>query len=87
MQSYAPWRIGSLPEEPQLVADLKPLAQLYAEIDSDTLEPTFECLVEVPLNRLPTWRRSKYTISSRYNSKRLVLRGVPPIKGAATRCA
>ncbi len=40
--SYAPYRIGALPEEAQLVADLQELTRLYTEIVSDPLEVTVE---------------------------------------------
>jgi hypothetical protein len=44
--SYAPYRIGVLPEEPRLVADLEALVRLYTEIVSDPLEATVERLIE-----------------------------------------
>lgn len=44
--SYLPYRIDALPEEPQLIADLQELVQLYVTIVSDPLEATVERLVE-----------------------------------------
>ena len=44
--SYPPYRIGALPEEPQLIADLQEIVQLYIAIVSDPLEVTIERLVE-----------------------------------------
>jgi hypothetical protein len=44
--SYAPYPIGKLPEEPQLIADLQVLLKLYTDIVSDPLEATVDRLVE-----------------------------------------
>jgi len=44
--SYAPYRVAELPEESQLVRDLKELVQLYIDIVSDPLEATVDRLVE-----------------------------------------
>ncbi len=51
--SYAPYRIGALPEEAQLVADLQELTRLYTEIVSDPLEVTVERLVEAVVEPAP----------------------------------
>ena len=44
--SYAPYPIGALPEESQLVADLQALVKVYSDIVSDPLEATVDRLVE-----------------------------------------
>jgi hypothetical protein len=44
--SYPPYRVGSLPDDPRLVADLRELVGLYTQMVSDPLEPTVERLVE-----------------------------------------
>lgn len=44
--SYPPYRIAALPEEVQLVSDLRALVRVYTDIVSDPLEPTVERLVE-----------------------------------------
>jgi hypothetical protein len=44
--SYAPYSIATLPDEPQLVADLLTLLGLYTEIVSDPLEASVDRLVE-----------------------------------------
>jgi hypothetical protein len=44
--SCAPYRIGALPEETELVADLRELVQIYTAIVSDPLETTVERLLE-----------------------------------------
>ena len=44
--SYAPYPIGALPEESQLVADLQALVKLYTDMVSDPLEATVNRLVE-----------------------------------------
>src|SRR3984893_2706485 len=44
--SYAPYRINALPDEAQIVADLKALVDLYTTMVSDPIEITVERLVE-----------------------------------------
>lgn len=55
--SYPPYRISALPDESDLVADLRELVQIYTAIVSDPLEATVERLVEavvVPAARVET---------------------------------
>jgi len=51
--SYPPYRVGALPEEAKLVADLQELSRLYTEIVSDPLEATVERLVEAVVQPAP----------------------------------
>jgi hypothetical protein len=51
--SYAPYRIGALPDERQLVSDLRELVPLYTEIVSDPLEATVDRLVEAVVDQAP----------------------------------
>jgi hypothetical protein len=51
--SYAPYNLGALPEEKQLVSDLKGLVQLYTDIVSDPLAPTVDQLVEAVVDPAP----------------------------------
>jgi MrcB-like, N-terminal domain len=51
--SYAPYRIGALPAESQLIADLQELTRLYTEMVSDPLEATVERLVEAVVEPTP----------------------------------
>jgi len=51
--SYAPYRIGTLPGEAELVADLRELVHLYTEIVSDPLEASVERLVEAVAEPAP----------------------------------
>lgn len=52
--SYSPYRISALPEERQLVSDLRELVQLYTEMVSDPMEATVDRLVQAVVDPAPS---------------------------------
>jgi MrcB-like, N-terminal domain/Domain of unknown function (DUF3883) len=74
--SFAPYRIDALPEEAQLVTDLRELVELYTRIVSDPLDASVERLVEAVVQPV-----SAHTIEVREFEPRLSERNLSETSG------